>query len=293
MLLTEHDLELSLSTLAPLLVLNRSADTPERKLNHTQFNVTQLSLSTLAPLLVLNRSADTPERKLNHTQFNVTRVSLRTNRCESNEDCKGGSYCLGYRCICPTNMIMKNGLCHRMFPFLRERAGHLGGRCTMNHTCIARNTVCQNGVCVCLPGHRIFGSTECIPKSTASLYITRTPAPNTTGSTNEITELATNEALSSVAETDGLVMMGTSLDSGFPTANSVTDTGTERIPPHRRAEIIVNISGGVCNETTLCLFFSICNNGVCKCPLGSRISETECKFIVDGKLESSFQRPYG
>lgn len=81
----------------------------------------ELSPITFPPLLVLNRSADMPGRKLNHTMFNVTRITLRTNRCESNDDCKGGSFCLGNRCICPFNMIMKDGFCQRMFPFLRER----------------------------------------------------------------------------------------------------------------------------------------------------------------------------
>lgn len=57
----------------------------------------------------------------NHSAINVTRVTLHMNNCESNNDCMVGAYCFRHRCICPFNMIMKDGLCQRMFPISHER----------------------------------------------------------------------------------------------------------------------------------------------------------------------------
>ncbi|VDM97602.1 unnamed protein product [Thelazia callipaeda] len=38
----------------------------------------------------------------------------------------------------------------------------------------------------------------------------------------------------------------------------------------------------ICNQTVLCLFFPICHNGTCKCPLNNRTSGPDCKFSLDG-----------
>ncbi|VDK61667.1 unnamed protein product [Onchocerca ochengi] len=186
------------------------------------------SFFTFPPQQVFNRNEDMLSESLNGTVINVNRVTIRLNRCENNNDCKGGSYCLGYQCICPFNMIMKDGLCLQMS---RNSLDHrIGGRCTTNQECMIRNAVCHNGICVCLPGYH-------------------------------------ERSLDS--------------DSALFSALPLVDAGVERIPSSRQTEMIVNISGGVCNETTLCLFFSICHNGVCNCPLGTRISDTECKFMID------------
>lgn len=172
--------------------------------------------------------------------------------------------------------MIKDSSTISLFPEYDERlVGHLGGRCTGNYSCIARNTACQNGVCVCASGYRIFGSTECIPRTIPSYMIRAT--------TNDVLENAvTSEMLASEVDPSA------SIDSVAVTRYPVM-TGPASESSTRR-EIIVNISGGVCNETTLCLFFSICNNGVCKCPLGSRISETECKFVADGALLTNLIR---
>ncbi|OZC05282.1 EB module [Onchocerca flexuosa] len=155
------------------------------------------SVFTLPPQQVFNRSGNMLNESLNGTVINVNRITIRLNRCENSNDCKGGSYCLGYQCICPFNMIMKDGLCLEMS---------------------------QNSYEISLDS-----------------------------------------------------------DSALFTALPLIDASIERIPSSPQTEMIVNISGGVCNETTLCLFFSICHNGICKCPLGTGISDTECKFTIDEK----------
>uniref|UniRef100_A0A7I4NLN8 EGF-like domain-containing protein n=1 Tax=Brugia malayi TaxID=6279 RepID=A0A7I4NLN8_BRUMA len=252
-------------------------------------------LFTLPPQYIFNRSKDMLRRSSNHTRINVTRVTLRINGCESNDDCHGGSYCFGHRCVCPINMIMKGGLCQRMFPTSRERAGR---RCSANYDCVMHNTVCQKGVCVCLSGYDLFGGTKCIPKATPFLKTYRqtvipavttaiTPMSNSIVENSKTDEMVTDKVISPEKE---IKPDETSLGSTTFTALSLTDVGNERIPSSRQTEVIVNISGGVCNETTLCLFFSVCRSGICKCPLGTRISDTECKFMVDVSRLRQFEK---
>lgn len=95
---------------------------------HATFNLSysiclclEQSLLTLPPKQIFNGSKDMLRKHSNHTLINITRVRIHMNRCESNDDCKGGSYCFGYRCICPFDMIMKDGLCQRMFPISHKK----------------------------------------------------------------------------------------------------------------------------------------------------------------------------
>uniref|UniRef100_A0A915Q2C2 EGF-like domain-containing protein n=1 Tax=Setaria digitata TaxID=48799 RepID=A0A915Q2C2_9BILA len=246
---------------------------------------TEQSLITLPPLLIFNHSEDMPKKPSNRSMINITRVAVHINRCESNRDCKGGSYCSDYRCSCPADMAMKGGQCQRVFPASLKRVGRLHGRCTTSDDCTARNTACHNGVCVCLSGYRIFGGTECIlrtvpfpvsqSQTTAKVNVMR----KNVGASRKIAELTTNKAAYSG--------VGVGPKPTIFSALPLIDAGVERIPPSRQTEVIVNVSGGVCNETTLCLFFSICHNGVCECPLGTRISDTECKFIADASGTNS------
>lgn len=166
---------------------------------------------------------------------------------------------------------------------------HIGRRCMANYDCLMRNTKCHNGMCICLPGYHISEDTECIPTAISfpkthpqTIIPSVTSAmKNRIAENNQIDEMITNEVIGSGIEIEP---DETNLDSAMFTALPLIDAGIGHIPSSRQTEMIVNISGGVCNETTLCLFFSICRNGICKCPLGTRISDTECKFIVDGKL---------
>lgn len=160
-----------------------------------------------------------------------------------------------------------------------------------------RNAVCHNGICVCLPGYRMFGDIECIPvavtfpkthlQTIIPTTTTVTAMNNNIADNSKINEMAANGVVDSGIETDSDERSLDS-DSALFSALPLVDAGVERIPSSRQTEMIVNISGGVCNETTLCLFFSICHNGVCNCPLGTRISDTECKFMIDGKLRYFF-----
>uniref|UniRef100_A0A1I7V7L3 EB domain-containing protein n=1 Tax=Loa loa TaxID=7209 RepID=A0A1I7V7L3_LOALO len=256
------------------------------------------SVFTLPPQKILNQSKDMLRKLSNHSIISLTRVTVHTNRCESNDDCKGGSYCFSNRCVCPFNMIMKSGLCQGMFPISHKKVDRIGRRCTSNHECMMRNAVCHNGICICLPGHDISGSTECVPRAVPffetypraivpTITTTVIAISNNIAENSNIGEMITNEMVDPGIEVEP---NKTSFDSTMLTVLPLIDAGIERIPRSRQTEVIVNISGGVCNETTLCLFFSVCRNGVCKCPLGTRISDTECKFMVDVSRLRQFEK---
>ncbi|VBB27892.1 unnamed protein product [Acanthocheilonema viteae] len=241
------------------------------------------SIFTLPSEKIFNRDGNILRKRSNHSIINVTRVTLRMNRCESNDDCTGGAYCSRYRCICPFNMIMKGGRCQRMFPNLHKRVDRIGKRCMTNYDCTMHNTECRKGICICLPGYHNIDDNECISRvRTFSSNHSQTIIPTVTTTiidmTNSITEAATNEVIDSGLDVN---LDKTGLRSTTFVPLPLIDAGIERIPSSRQTEMIVNISGGVCNETTLCLFFSVCRSGICKCPLGTRISDTECKFMVD------------
>lgn len=148
-----------------------------------------------------------------------------------------------------------------------------------------RNTECHEGICICLPGYHISGDTGCILRRIVSNnYLQKIPAVTAAiiDMRKSITKATTNQQMID----SGLEVNSdeTNLHSKMFTPLPLIDAGIEHIPTSRQTEMIVNISGGVCNETTLCLFFSVCHSGICNCPLGTRISDTECKFMVDGKL---------
>uniref|UniRef100_A0A0R3S2T1 EB domain-containing protein n=1 Tax=Elaeophora elaphi TaxID=1147741 RepID=A0A0R3S2T1_9BILA len=250
------------------------------------------SLLMPPPRQIFNRRKDVLKKPLNHSVINVTRITLHMSRCVSNNDCKGGAYCFGYRCICPFNMIMKDGICQRMVPISHGK-DRIGKRCTINQDCVMRNTECHRGICTCLRGHHISGDSGCIPRAMPfSNNHPQTVVPTVTTASidlsNSITERATDEVIDSGLEEVDSDQTG--LQSAMLTALPLIDAGIEHIPKSRLTEVIVNISGGVCNETTLCLFFSICRNGICKCPLGTRISDTECKFMADVSRLQQFEK---
>ncbi|VDO24176.1 unnamed protein product [Onchocerca flexuosa] len=261
------------------------------------------SVFTLPPQQVFNRSGNMLNESLNGTVINVNRITIRLNRCENSNDCKGGSYCLGYQCICPFNMIMKDGLCLEMSQNSCKKdfsMNHrIGGRCSTNQECTIRNTVCHNGICICLPGYRISGDTECVPvavpfpKTHLQTIIPTTTTiiamSNNIDNNSKMDEMAANEVIDSRIKIDSDEISLDS-DSALFTALPLIDASIERIPSSPQTEMIVNISGGVCNETTLCLFFSICHNGICKCPLGTGISDTECKFTIDVNRLRQFEK---
>ncbi|CAG9540104.1 unnamed protein product [Cercopithifilaria johnstoni] len=244
------------------------------------------STFTLPSQQIFNRNKDIMRKPSNHSIININRVTLRMNRCESNDDCTGGAYCFNHRCICPFNMIMKGGICQRMFPISLNR---IDKQCTGNHDCTIRNSECHKGICICLPGHRISGDTGCIPTATtfSNNHLQAIIPTEVIDMSNSITKTTTNEMIDSSLEVKS---DETSLNSAIFTPLPLIDAGIERIPSSRQTEMIVNISGGVCNETTLCLFFSVCRSGICKCPLGTRISDTECKFIVDVTRLRQFEK---
>ncbi|VDK69232.1 unnamed protein product [Litomosoides sigmodontis] len=229
--------------------------------------------------------SETPKKPSNHSVIN--RITLRVSRCESNDNCTGGAYCLGHRCICPLNMMMKDGLC---------QVNRVADRCTTNHDCLMLNTRCHKGECICLPGYHISGDIGCIPR-TATFSNSRhqqAVLPTVSKAVADLSSTITEATINQVVDSSLEVSSGErSLHSAIFTSSPLIDagTGSGHSPSSRQTEMIVNISGGVCNETTLCLFFSVCRNGVCKCPLGTQISDNECKFIVDVRCRTTQQCP--
>lgn len=127
------------------------------------------------------------------------------------------------------------------------------------------------------------GDIGCIPRTTtfSNNHQQKIVPTKAVSDVTAVTEATINQVVDSSLEVSSDKR---SLHSAIFTTSPLIDTGTEHNPSGRQTEMIVNISGGVCNETTLCLFFSVCRNGICKCPLGTQISDNECKFIVDGKF---------
>uniref|UniRef100_A0A914Z491 EGF-like domain-containing protein n=1 Tax=Panagrolaimus superbus TaxID=310955 RepID=A0A914Z491_9BILA len=94
----------------------------------------------------------------------INEFSSATIRCNQDEDCSGGAHCRTGVCLCPSGMLMRNGICRKPYSVSKGHVGLIGNRCESNDDCIIAHSECINHECECADGFRIFGSTQCIPK---------------------------------------------------------------------------------------------------------------------------------
>uniref|UniRef100_A0A914EIK4 EGF-like domain-containing protein n=1 Tax=Acrobeloides nanus TaxID=290746 RepID=A0A914EIK4_9BILA len=184
--------------------------------------------------------------------------SMHSGRCLKDSDCFGGARCrVGY-CLCPPNMLMRNGTCQSPFAPTKGQVGLLGNHCDSNDDCIILHSECVSGECQCSEGYRIFGSTQCIPK---------VPLPSPSRPKVVIVEVAPGEKcnVSRVCSHGSFCHKNVCIcPKGTKLANGQC-VPTPIVPPLASCE-----NGETCSGNSQCV------NGLCFCPPNHTLYKGYC-----------------
>ncbi|CAJ0583895.1 unnamed protein product, partial [Mesorhabditis spiculigera] len=134
-----------------------------------------VEISPARKIVPTTTTAEPEEEMLTKTTSGVRPTTFHRYRCYSNDDCKkygSGSVCRYRICACPAGMVMNRQRKCEPAPDL-PRPALLHRDCTSTSQCAIANSVCEQGQCICIPGYRIFGGTQCILRGPP----TTTPAP--------------------------------------------------------------------------------------------------------------------
>ncbi|CAJ0959311.1 unnamed protein product, partial [Mesorhabditis belari] len=173
-------------------------------------------------------------------------------RCYKSSDCKGGAVCTYGMCVCPQGMVMnKRRKCEPASAV--EKPALLLRECSSSSQCSVENSFCDRGQCKCLPGYRIFGSTQCIPRTTTSG-----------------TELGTTPIATTTPISFKTIPPRNRGNKEMTTTQIAANLTLQTVPPRA-------LPGWPCNPNTNCLRGSYCVNGFCKCPPGFVELEGMCK----------------
>lgn len=127
--------------------------------------------------------------------------------------------------------------------FVYVIAGLLKEPCTNDNQCSVDNSYCMSiGICGCLPGYRLFGSTQCIRRI----------------------EPMVSQKLKSI-----MTMTTTSKPVDTTTTEMSTTTTT-------REEERYVLPGEECSRRKKCIVGSVCIDGICRCPPGFMLEHNLC-----------------